>query len=57
MTTCMCHWCRKGKPHPGHHLSWYRITHLLMKAESLDPEHSISQWACSTCGHVVAVRP
>jgi hypothetical protein len=50
---CRCFYCAKGSMHPTRHNQFNMISSRLIVAESLDPAHSIKQWACSTCGHTV----
>jgi hypothetical protein len=56
---CECFFCKNGKEHPARHTEFHPTTHLLLKAESLDPRDSVPLEACTTCGHtrVREVKP
>lgn len=50
---CDCFFCTKGRPHPDEtHKTWEPVSHVLLRAESLDPADSLAVEACVLCGHL-----
>jgi len=54
---CECWFCRNDDKHPKSHVEFFPVTHMLLKAESLDPKDSVALEACELCGHIRLANP